>query len=532
MSNKFKPVHRNDCLITPNLATIIPVEHPEIVNLLEVVGRVPIETFHVKESEVGARQYDPHMMLACLIYAFKLGVFSSRNIALLIRRDDRFKFIAGGCTPSHSALCVFLQNNGLAISKCMEKVLLLAFEMKLTTGENAGMDGSKFKANASLSQNMTVEAIQAKLVSLEADIAACHELIAEQSAKETIGDDVSYGFNTNLHDNQLGLAFQELDDLTKTKSKFAQLLPPEQVTEREVKVCSNKDKKLNERTRTQSEIKPVIATKNGSINATKKHLKTLDRQQNKFKKALTQAAVNKADESEYKFRKQHNEKHLNQLREQQGGGMTTSAVLEVPPQVLPEPDHATIAAVRAEARITPKQKINVTDPESKIMMRRGGNHSQDVNVQMITCLDSGVILGKRVVSAQNDMQVMGGNLSAMIGSVANRLTNLVTDKGYDHQYEIEMATLRGIDVVTVPRDQAKNKPATEFRKWMTKKLKHPENKKRMTARSTSTEGVFAQIKQNLGFRQTYRRGLKAISKEIDLLTIVHNFKCISPHFNT
>ena len=158
--------------------------------------------------------------------------------------------------------------------------------------------------------------------------------------------------------------------------------------------------------------------------------------------------------------------------------------------------------------------------------------SQDVNVQMTTCLDSDVVLGMRVVSAYNDMQVMGGNISAMSTNIVNKLINLVTDKGYDHQHEIEMAELQGINVVTVPREQAKKAPPTEFRKSMTKKLDDPENKKRMTAWSTSTEGVFAQIKQNLGFCQTYRRGLAAISKELGLLTIVHNFKCISPRFST
>ena len=302
------------------------------MSLLEIVSKVPEESFYVKETEVGARQYNPHMMLAVIIYAFMIGVFSSRMIALLVQRDDRFKYIAGRCTPSHTVICRFIRNNGRAISQCMEQILLLAFEMNLTTGENAGMDGSKFKANASMNENMTVEAIQAKLVTIEADIEACHELIAEQSTKETVGDQVSYGFNGDHHDNQLSLAFQELENLTKLKGKHVQALPPApvvQVAPSAVKVSDNHDQKPIENGSSTSVTTLAVAIKSTSVNATKKQLKTLTRQKNKFERALVQATVDEADQAEYQFRKKHDAKHLRKLRQLQGGKMTTSTVSEV-----------------------------------------------------------------------------------------------------------------------------------------------------------------------------------------------------------
>ncbi len=124
MSKKLIPVVRTERLITPDLEAIIPKECPEIKTLLEFVESISLNIFHIKDTEVGCRQYDPRMLLAAIIDAFMNRIFSLRVIETSLKYDDRFKYIAGLCFVSY-----VIQNNGRAISECMTRFLLLAMEM-------------------------------------------------------------------------------------------------------------------------------------------------------------------------------------------------------------------------------------------------------------------------------------------------------------------------------------------------------------------------------------------------------------------
>ena len=261
----------------------------------------------------------------------------------------------------------------------------------------------------------------------------------------------------------------------------------------------------------------------------------MTRQKEKLERALVQADNDSADQAVYQFRKEYHEKYLATKRaEQNGGGETTNAkpnnpsgsqtsVPVVKSHILPEPDRAEIKAVRAKAKATPKQKINVTDPNSRIMRQAGGSFIQAYNAQVMNDLGSGFITGVNVVSDQNDTQVMTANITKLDKRI-NKPTNLVADKGYANQYEHEKTELFDITVVTpLPQKRKQAKPS-EFELKMTERLEQPESKKLLKLRHFVTEGAFAQFKENLNFRKIYRRGLTAVNKEVTLLAIAHNVK--------
>ena len=157
------------------------------------------------------------------------------------------------------------------------------------------------------------------------------------------------------------------------------------------------------------------------------------------------------------------------------------------------------------------------------MKRQGGGHLQGYNLQVTTDLDSGLITHTQVVSDQNDSQVMYKFFTGM-DKRKKKPCNLVADKGYDHQHETEMTELLGINVVTALKRQRKNSPTTAYRERMTKKLELPQGQELLKARTFVTEGAFAQLKENIGFRKFLRRGLDAINTEIELLALAQNFK--------
>ena len=538
MSNKFRSVDRTDCLITPNLDTIIPKECPEIVTLLDFVESIPLTKFHVKKTEVGAPQYEPRMMLAVIIFAFMIRIFSSRVIADSLRYDDRFKYLAGRNFARHVTICRFIQNNGRAISECMTAFLLLAMEKNLLTGKNVGMDGTKLKANASLSETMTVEEIHEKLAEIEGDLEACQHLMAEQAVKEALAEAPLVECSEDEPDNQLLMVMKELEQLVRLKSKYMQALPPaeaEKSDASDVQVNEDDDDTPFEQISISMDLAPDSAMSTDATaapNDLTNQLTKLTHQQHKLKRALVKADVDQADQAEYQFRKQHREEHLTKRRALQRDGaknkssksaVPQTSVPTVQPDVLPEPDQAAIESVRANAKATPNQKVNLTDLDSRIMRLPGGSHIQGVNVQAITDLDSGFIMSVNVVSDQNDAQVMMRNIM-MQDDRLNRPINLVADKGYANQDEIERAELLGINVITPLPNRRKNTELSEFEKWMKAKLAQPESKKLMSRRSFVVEGAFAQFKENLNFRKIYRRGLEAVNKEIKLLAIAQNFK--------
>ena len=530
MSNKLIPVVRTECLITPDLEAIIPKECPEISTLIEFVESLPLAIFHIKDTEVERRQYDPRMLLAAIIYAFMNRIFSSRVIKTSLKYDDRFKYIAGQCFVSHVTICRFIQNNGHAISECMTRFLLLAMEKGLLTGENVGMDGTKLKANASLSASMTVEDIQAKLVEIEGDINACQHLMAEQTYKEATRYTSLNENNEDEPDNQLLLVVKELEQLTRSKRKYKQALPPEQtdqVDPNDVQCSGNHDDTSSEKLSGSTELLLKTAITTAGDPTTEDHAKQLIKlthQKKKLERALAQADNDKADQAEYELRKQYDEKYLTMRRAEQRDDAKLTSVPANQPHIRPEPDQATINEARIQAKATSTQKVNKTDPNSRIMRQPGGNYIQGFNAQVITDLGSGFVTGVNVVSDQNDTQVMTTNITKLDKRL-NKPSNLVADKGYANQYETEKTELLDIKVVTpLPQKRKVTTEPSEFEQKMTAKLAQPESKNLLKLRRFVTEGAFAQFKENLNFRKIYRRGLTAVNKEVQLLAIAHNFK--------
>jgi len=52
-------------------------------------------------------RYHPAMMLKVLIYAYSMGIYSSRQIAKELKTDTAFMFLSGMQTPDFHTICLF-----------------------------------------------------------------------------------------------------------------------------------------------------------------------------------------------------------------------------------------------------------------------------------------------------------------------------------------------------------------------------------------------------------------------------------------
>jgi transposase len=191
----------------------------------------------------------------------------------------------------------------------------------------------------------------------------------------------------------------------------------------------------------------------------------------------------------------------------------------------------------AEAVPDPKDQINFTDPESRIMKASNKGWDQCGNAQAVTN-EHQIILAADVTDQANDVrQVMPmvdqteANLEA--AGVPDAIKALVGDAGYYSETNRASLEQRGIDpclaterlkhhekVASAPRGRIPQGLSAKQR--MARKLRTKKGREMYAKRKGMIEPVFGQLKQVLGFRQFSLRGLASMRGEWRLMATVHN----------
>src|SRR5512135_15981 len=133
--------------------------------LLDAVDQFDLTSFHVpyRAAGVGQAAFQPQMMVALLLYAYCLGVRSSRQIERLCQRDVAFRVVAGNLCPDHATVARFRQRHTEAIEGLFTDILRLCQEAGLVKVGLVALDGTKVAANAALEANRTYESIRAEV---------------------------------------------------------------------------------------------------------------------------------------------------------------------------------------------------------------------------------------------------------------------------------------------------------------------------------------------------------------------------------
>jgi transposase len=121
----------------------------------------------------GAPPFDPRMMTCLLLYAYSVGVFSSRKIATACERNLAFLAIVGADRPDFRTISDFRKLHLAALADLFTQVLALAREAGLVQLGLWATDGSKFPGNASRHKAMSygyllkeVERLQGEVLDL------------------------------------------------------------------------------------------------------------------------------------------------------------------------------------------------------------------------------------------------------------------------------------------------------------------------------------------------------------------------------
>jgi len=152
-------------LMPPSLADWIDAEHPARLVSELVERQLDLSPILVSyESLRGQPPYDPRMLLKVLLHGYTEGVMSSRKLAKACRVRVDFMYLAAGQRPDHRTISDFRKRHLDALDHLFDEVLRICFEAGLVKLNHVSVDGTKIKANASMSRAMSYGRISRELL--------------------------------------------------------------------------------------------------------------------------------------------------------------------------------------------------------------------------------------------------------------------------------------------------------------------------------------------------------------------------------
>jgi transposase len=115
----------------------------------ELVERLDLRHFEEQSSPEGRPGYPPQLLLKVWLYAYALGVTSSRRIEQRVREDLGFRLLAGHLKPDHWTLNEFRKRHPKALNDVFTQVVEAARRMGLGQLGRVAIDSTRVAANAS-----------------------------------------------------------------------------------------------------------------------------------------------------------------------------------------------------------------------------------------------------------------------------------------------------------------------------------------------------------------------------------------------
>ena len=135
-------------LLPPRISDELGEEHLACF-LHEAVERMDLSRFEAAYSDDGRPAYPPELMLKVWLYAYALGVTSSRKLEQRIREDLGFRFLAGSLKPDHWTLNEFRRRHGRELNNVFTPVVETARGLGLGRLGRVAIDSTRVEAKAS-----------------------------------------------------------------------------------------------------------------------------------------------------------------------------------------------------------------------------------------------------------------------------------------------------------------------------------------------------------------------------------------------
>ena len=156
-------------LLPPSVKDLLGEEHLCFF-LHRVVEQLDLSDFEQAYVEEGPPAYAPALMVKVWLYAYALGVTSSRRLEQRMGEDLAFRYLAGGATPDHWTLNEFRRHHRRAINDLFTQVLELARDAGLGRLGHVAIDSTRVAANASRNRVESEDALRRERAKLRRQV--------------------------------------------------------------------------------------------------------------------------------------------------------------------------------------------------------------------------------------------------------------------------------------------------------------------------------------------------------------------------
>jgi transposase len=146
-------------LLPPSVREELGEEHLAVF-VHELVERLDLKQFEAEQVEAGRPSYPPQLMLKVWLYAYAMGVTSSRRLEQRIREDLGFRLLSGNLKPDHWTLNEFRRRHPRALNDVFTQVVEAARGMGLGRLGRVAIDSTRVQANASPDRSDSIEGLR------------------------------------------------------------------------------------------------------------------------------------------------------------------------------------------------------------------------------------------------------------------------------------------------------------------------------------------------------------------------------------
>jgi transposase len=165
-------------LLPPDLRDWLPAGHLAWF-VGDVVDQLDLEPFYRahRDDGHGHPAYDPKLLLGVLLYAYAIGVRSSRQVERRCTEDVAFRVLAANQTPDHVTIARFRVRHEQALAGFLVASLKLCAAAGMVRVGTVALDGTKLAGNAAERANRT-------LAKLDEEVAEILRQAAEADQRE------------------------------------------------------------------------------------------------------------------------------------------------------------------------------------------------------------------------------------------------------------------------------------------------------------------------------------------------------------
>ena len=459
-------------LLPPDLREWLPGDHLAWL-VIEVIGSCDLAVVEAsfKRGGTGREAYDPRMVTTLLVYAYCQGVRSSRAIEKACATDVAFMVIAAQQRPDHSTLSRFRARHAEALAGLFGQVLTVCAGAGMGRVGVVAIDGTKIAANASPKRSHTAK----QLRKLAAGIITDAEQI--DAAEDAV-------FGPDRGGDELPVSLRP--DVGRA-GRIAEALAQAEQEE-------------------QDRINEDVAVAERRLAKAQQNRQTRERRL--AERPLTgRGRARKAPE---------------ELKELQQGDRQVEAA------------EAKLAEARTgggyyAGRNTPRR--NITDPDSRLMSDHHKGFVQGFNAQAAVS-DDHLIVAFDVSNCATDRTLFEPMMRLAVANVAVFLLGasialILADAGY---CSVAALTADGPDrLIATGHDPGKRGKNPHVAAMAARLAPDTPDRGRYKRRAVTVEPVIGHLKDRIGLRRFFRRGLTAARHEFALAATAHNIRRLAVH---